>query len=289
VNGLQSGADKGPALVSGTTGAVAGAADIAPILEARNLSFAYGERVILRDINFVLNEGGLAAILGPNGAGKSTLFRCILGLEKGYSGMALLEGENVKNKKPQAMARIVAYVPQTHYPSFNYSVMDMALMGTAAQGKEWAAPDARQKRNAREALERLGIAQFGKRDFVRLSGGEQQLVLIARALAQQAKLLIMDEPTANLDYGNQIRVLLRIRELSSQGYSIIMSTHNPEHAFLFASQALALYDSRIAASGPPADVLTPELIRALYGVEVRLQRDGAGRISCIPLLPQQDD
>jgi iron complex transport system ATP-binding protein len=279
VSGLPAGADK-----AGSPGAATGAG-AAPLLETRGLGFAYGERVILRDISFSLKAGELLGMLGPNGVGKSTLFRCILGLEKRYSGAVLLGGENIKNKKPQAMALAAAYVPQTHYPSFNYSVMDMVLMGTAAQGREWAAPDARQKRNARDALERLGIAEFGRRDFVRLSGGEQQLVLIARALAQQARLLIMDEPTANLDYGNQIRVLLQIRELSGQGYSIIMSTHNPEHAFLFAGRVLALYDGKIAAAGSPADVLTPELIRTLYGVEVRLHRDSAGRISCLPLLP----
>jgi iron complex transport system ATP-binding protein len=276
----KSAADKAPE--SRAAGPAAGAP---PILEVRGLSFAYGERAVLRDINFSLKEGELLGMLGPNGVGKSTLFRCILGLEKYHSGTVLFGGENIKDKKPQAMARAVAYVPQIHYPSFNYSVMDMVLMGTAAQGKEWAGPDARQKRNARDALERLGIAEFGGRDFVRLSGGEQQLVLIARALAQQARVLIMDEPTANLDYGNQIRVLLQVRALSGQGYSIIMSTHNPEHAFLFAGRVLALHDSKVAAAGPPAEVLTPELIRTLYGVEVRLQRDSAGKISCMPLLP----
>jgi iron complex transport system ATP-binding protein len=276
--------NKPPAAGDGIAGSRGAAANAAPILEVQGLDFAYGERAVLRDIDLSLERGELLGMLGPNGVGKSTLFRCILGLEKKYSGMVLLDGENIKNKNPGVMARIIAYVPQTHYPSFNYSVMDMVLMGTAAQGKEWASPDARQKRNAEEALERLGIADFRGRDFVRLSGGEQQLVLIARALAQQARLLIMDEPTANLDYGNQIRVLLRIKALSGQGYSIIISTHNPEHAFLFAGRVLALYNGRIAAAGPPADVLSPELIRTLYGVEVRLQRDGAGGISCIPLL-----
>ncbi|MDR0452664.1 MAG: ABC transporter ATP-binding protein [Treponema sp.] len=274
-----------PAGKAGGSGAVSGiGASPAPILEVRGLDFSYGERAVLRDINFSLERGELLGMLGPNGVGKSTLFRCILGLEKRHSGTVLLGGENIKDKPPRLMAQAVAYVPQTHYPSFNYSVMDMVLMGTAAQGKEWASPDARQRRNARDALERLGIAEFGGRDFVKLSGGEQQLVLIARALAQQARLLVMDEPTANLDYGNQIRVLLQVKALSGQGYSIIMSTHNPEHAFLFAGRVLALHDSRIAAAGPPADILTPELIRALYGVEVRLHRDGAGRTSCMPLL-----
>jgi iron complex transport system ATP-binding protein len=254
-------------------------------MEVKNLSFSYGEREILSNISFSLEDGELLGMLGPNGAGKSTLFRCMLGIEKRYSGEALLDGENIKNKSPSQTARVIAYVPQTHYPSFNYSVTDMVLMGTAAQGKEWASPNAGQRRNAEDALEKLGIADFGRRDFVKLSGGERQLVLIARALAQQARLLVMDEPTANLDYGNQIRVLLQIKALSAQGYSIIISTHNPEHAFLFASRVIALHDRQIAASGSPADVLSAGLIHTLYGVDVRLRKDEAGRISCTPLLP----
>ncbi|MDR1986373.1 MAG: ABC transporter ATP-binding protein [Treponema sp.] len=254
------------------------------LLEVRNLGFAYGDRAILGNIDFSLNTGELLGLLGPNGVGKSTLFRCILGLEKRYSGLVLLEGGDIRHKSPRLMAQAIAYVPQNHYPSFNYSVMDMVLMGTAAQGKEWASPNSRQRQNAVEALERLGIAGFGKRDFIRLSGGEQQLVLIARALAQQARLLVMDEPTANLDYGNQIRVLLQVKALSRQGYSIIMSTHNPEQAFLFADRVLALHNGSIAAAGPPSQVLTAALIRRLYHVEVRLHRDDAGRISCMPVL-----
>jgi iron complex transport system ATP-binding protein len=162
--------------------------------------------------------------------------------------------------------------------------MDMVLMGTAAQGREWAGPDSRQRRNAEEALERLGIADFAGRDFVRLSGGERQLVLIARALAQQARLLVMDEPTANLDYGNQIRVLLQVKNLSAQGYSVIISTHNPEHALLFAGRVLALHNGSVAAAGPAATVLSATLIRDLYGVEVRLRRDGEGVVSCTPVI-----
>jgi iron complex transport system ATP-binding protein len=253
-------------------------------LEVQSLDFSYGGRQILRDIDFSLRKGEFLAVLGPNGVGKSTLFRCILGIEKRYSGRILLDHGDIRGKSPREMAKTIAYVPQIHYPSFNYSVMDMVLMGTAAQGKEWASPDARQKRNASEALERLGIAGLTGRDFIRLSGGERQLVLVARALAQQARLLVMDEPTANLDYGNQIRVLLQIEALSAHGYSVIMSTHNPEHALLFAGRVLALKDGEIAALGPAAEALDAALIRALYGVEVRLSRDEKGAVSCTPML-----
>jgi iron complex transport system ATP-binding protein len=129
----------------------------------------------------------------------------------------------------------------------------------------------------------MGIAHLRLRDFRRLSGGEQQLTLIARALAQGAELLVMDEPTANLDYGNQLKVLFQIKELGRQGYSVIFSTHNPDHAFLFAGRVLALHRRRIAALGPPAEVLTAALIAELYGVKVIIRKDEKGNSSCTPL------
>jgi iron complex transport system ATP-binding protein len=254
------------------------------VLETLDLSFAYGDHVALRNISFALEKGTLLGVLGSNGAGKSTLFRCVLGLEKKHSGTILLNGEDIIKKSPTALARNIAYVPQTHYPSFNYSALDMVLMGTASQGREWSVPGDRERRAAEEAMERMGIAELRFRGFRTLSGGEQQLILIARALVQEARLLVMDEPTANLDYGNQLRVLRHIKSLSAQGYSIMLSTHNPDHAFLFADKVLAIHDSRIAAAGPPAEAITAELIERLYGVPVRIRRDEQGMMSCVLVL-----
>ncbi|MDR2536563.1 MAG: ABC transporter ATP-binding protein [Treponema sp.] len=253
-------------------------------LTVRNLSFAYGQRVILQDIQFSIGSGEFLALLGPNGTGKTTLFRCILGLERSHTGETLLNGADIKKKSPAALARQIAYIPQIHYPSFNYSVMDMVLMGTAAQGSAWSTPNKSQRQAAENALEQLNVSHLGLRSFRQLSGGEQQLVLIARALAQKAALLIMDEPTANLDYGNQLRVLFQIKALNRQGYSIILSTHNPDHAFMFADQVLALYNTRVIGFGSPAEVLTPELIATLYGVPVVIHRDEQGILSCVPVL-----
>jgi iron complex transport system ATP-binding protein len=255
-------------------------------LEVRDLSFSYESTPILRNISFTMQGGELLGLLGPNGAGKSTLFRCILALEKNHTGKALLDGRDIAAMKRAELAKIAAYVPQVHYPSFNYSVMDMVLMGAAAQGKGWAMPNAAQKKAATEALERIGMAKFRDRGFRQLSGGEQQLTLIARALAQQARLLVMDEPTANLDYGNQIRVLSQIKQLSRQGYGVILSAHNPDHAFLFADRVLALHNNRIVASGAPGEALTEGLITALYGVPVRIRRDDLGIPHCSPALPE---
>jgi iron complex transport system ATP-binding protein len=258
------------------------------ILTVRDLCFAYGDHPVLNAISFDLEEGTLLGLLGPNGAGKSTLFRCILGLERNYTGSIRLDGKEVKKQSPAILARAAAYAPQSHSPSFNYSALDMVLMGTASQGKEWSVPGTRERRAAEAALDRLGIADLRFRGFGLLSGGEQQLVLIARALVQEAKLLVMDEPTANLDYGNQLRVLSHIKDLSLQGYSIILSTHNPDHAFMFTDRVLALHKTKIAASGPPEEVLSAGLITLLYGVPVRIRRDEEGLLSCAPAIRAGD-
>jgi iron complex transport system ATP-binding protein len=253
-------------------------------LEARNLCFSYGSRPVFRNLSFSLERGELLGLLGPNGSGKTTLFRCILGLDRRYTGEVFLEGENIRNKNPAAMARLAAYVPQAHHLSFNYTVMDMVLMGTSSGKREWALPGHRQQTAAEEALAKINFLEFHSRNFRELSGGEQQMVLIARALAQQTRILIMDEPTANLDYGNQLRLLMTISGLSRQGYSILLSTHNPDHAFLFARRVLALHNHELAAMGPPGEVLTSALIRTLYGVDVRLRKDEQGIFSSVPIL-----
>ncbi|MDR3338282.1 MAG: ABC transporter ATP-binding protein [Treponema sp.] len=256
----------------------------APVLEARDLSFSYGSREILHNINFVLERGELLGLLGANGSGKSTLFRCVLGLDKYHTGSVFLERDDIKNKTPAAIAGIIAYVPQAHQPSFNYSVLDMILMGAAAREKAWALPGDKQKNAAENAMEQLGITRLRARGFRQLSGGEQQLVLIARALAQEASILVMDEPTANLDYGNQLHVLFEIKKLSRRGYSIFLSTHNPDHAFLFADRILALHNRKIIASGTAGEVLTPDLIQMLYGIQVRLRKDERGILSSAPVM-----
>lgn len=253
------------------------------MIEVQNLSFSYGARSVLRDVSFTLERGAMLSVLGPNGVGKSTLFRCILGLLKGYSGTITVDGLNVRDLGARELARRVAYIPQSNYPAFNYSVFDMVLMGTTSRTGTLSPPGKQEERAAHEALERLGIGEFARRSYTQLSGGERQMVLIARALAQQSPVLLMDEPTANLDYGNQLRVLSKVRALAREGYAIIQSTHNPEQSYLFSHEILAMRDGQVLAHGAPRDVLTPELVGALYGVDVEVEslRDDKMRV-CIP-------
>ncbi|HWQ58337.1 MAG TPA: ABC transporter ATP-binding protein [Clostridia bacterium] len=238
-------------------------------LTVSHLSFGYGPHAVLRDVSFEAKPGELLCVLGPNGVGKSTLFRCILGLLADYRGNILIGGRDAGKLSPRARANFVAYIPQSHYPAFNYSVFEMVLMGATRELSALATPGARQREGAQTALSQLGIEDLAYRGFARLSGGEQQLVLIARAIAQKAEILVMDEPTANLDYGNQLRVLERVRGLSREGYAVLLSTHNPQHALMYADRILALHEGAVLADGAPDDTLTEELLMRLYGVEAR--------------------
>lgn len=257
-----------------------------PIMEIRNLSFSYGEEDILKNVNFRAYEGQLVALIGPNGAGKSTLFKCILKFLKGYKGNIYLEGQDMAHMSRPQIAKKIAYIPQTTVPVFNYTVLDIVLMGLTGGLKPLESPKQKHVEKAENLLELLGITYLRDRGFGKISGGERQLVLLARAMIQDAKILVMDEPTANLDYGNQFRVMERIRSLVEEGYTVIISTHNPEHALLFAEKAFVLQNGEVQAAGPSREVLTEELMQKLYDIEVRLidtEFHGENAKVCVPV------
>ena len=257
-----------------------------PIMEIKDLCFSYGEEPILKHVDFRAYEGQLVALIGPNGAGKSTFFKCILKFLKDYDGQILLDGEDMRQMSRQQIAKKIAYIPQTTVPVFNYTVLDIVLMGLTGELRLLESPKEKHIAKAEKILSDLGILHLRDRGFGRISGGERQLVLLARAIIQDAKLLIMDEPTANLDYGNQFRVMERIRRLIEEGYTVIISTHNPEHALLFAEKAFVLQDGEVQAAGPSKQVLTEELMQQIYDLEVRLIdtdfRGDAPKI-CLPI------
>lgn len=248
-----------------------------------NLCFSYGERLVLDNINVTAEKGKLLSVVGPNGVGKSTMFYCILGILNNYKGRIEIEGRDIRGLDIREMAKLIAYVPQNHYPSFNFSVFDMVLMGTSIQVSSVSIPGKAQMNLVYSALERLGISHLKNRSYTRISGGERQLVLIARALVQQTKVLILDEPTANLDFGNQVRVLTQIKSLAKEGYTIIQSTHNPDQTFMFSDHILAMLNGKVLADGVPSDVLTEELINRLYVVDVNVQSLFRDRVRvCVP-------
>ena len=239
-------------------------------ISINNLSFAYSLRTVLKDISFSAESGQLLAVLGPNGVGKTTLFRCILGLQPHYEGEIQIDGVDAHTLNARELAHKIAYIPQTHGMAFGYSVEDMVLMGTTHNVSSVSVPGKKEHEAACAALEKLQISHLIYQNFAKLSGGEQQLVLIARALAQNARTLLMDEPTASLDYGNQSLVLHQVRALADEGYTILLSTHNPQHALWYADCAVALMDGTVAAFGAPKEVVDARLIERLYGVTVRM-------------------
>ena len=252
-------------------------------IEVQNLSFSYGDRPVLHDISFRVEKGEFLSILGPNGVGKSTLFRCVLGLLSGYTGQVLVDGADSRSFTVREAARHIAYIPQSSHPIFNYSVFDIVLMGRTSGLSTFRSPKKQDAELCRWALEKVGIPHLSDRCFHRLSGGEQQLVLIARALVQKAPILMLDEPTASLDFGNQLLGLEQCRNLAREGYTVIQTTHNPEQSYRYSDRILTIQHGRVLAEGTPKEGLTEKTIRALYGVEVDevSLRDDRARI-CLP-------
>lgn len=239
-------------------------------VEVKNLRFSYGEREVLHDVSFKVEAGEFLSILGPNGVGKSTLFRCVLGLLRDYTGSITVEGRDARSLSIRESAKLIAYIPQSSHPAFNYSVRDIVLMGTTSGLGTFSTPKKEDVRRVDEALERTGISELAERCFHRISGGERQLALIARALVQRAPVLMLDEPTASLDFGNQLLVLNCARELAHEGYTVIQTTHNPEQSYMFSDRILALRGGEVLTEGKPGDVLTPDMMQRLYGVEVEV-------------------
>ena len=237
-------------------------------IEVKNLRFRYGARPVIGDVSFTAEKGELLAVLGPNGVGKSTLFRCLLGFLKPVSGEILVDGKELGAYSRRELAKKIAYIPQSHTPAFDHTVLDSVLMGMTAQLGVFEQPGQAQREKAVQMLRALGIEKLADRGCMKISGGERQLMLLARALVQDASMLIMDEPTANLDYGNSCRVMERVKKLGQTGYTIIFSTHDPNQAFSYATKVLALKDGGVMAVGAPEAVLTEDVLSRLYGIPV---------------------
>jgi iron complex transport system ATP-binding protein len=256
-------------------------------LEARHLDFGYSGKRVGNDVSLAVEAGEVLCLLGPNGSGKTTLFKTLLGLLSSQGGQVLIDGADLAALRREEVARRVSYVPQAHAAFFPYTVREIVLMGRTAHLGVFSSPSHRDHEVALAAIERMRLAHLADSIYTRISGGERQLALIARALAQDAQVVVMDEPTANLDFGNQVRVLEHIQSLAQSGIGVLLSTHDPDQAFLCANRVAMLHEGRLARFGTPAEMITPDSLKQIYGVEVAVTRvklsGGGERPVCIPI------
>jgi iron complex transport system ATP-binding protein len=252
------------------------------VLRAAALSIGYERRAVATGIDLAVQRGEVLCLLGPNGAGKTTLFKTLLGLIPALGGEVSVDGRPLVSLTRAELARSMAYVPQAQVMEFAYTVLDLVLMGRTAHLGPFSAPGARDHERAHAALADLGIADLASAEANRISGGQRQLCLVARALAQDAPLLVMDEPTASLDLGNRLLVLERVRALSAQGFGVVFSTHDPDQARELATRVAVIADGRLAAYGTPHETLTGPILSAVYGVEVMVERTESGRYVVAP-------
>jgi iron complex transport system ATP-binding protein len=251
-------------------------------LRARDLGFGYPGKPVGRDVTLAVEGGEVHCLLGPNGSGKTTLFKTLLGLLPPQAGTIHIGEERLENLSRQEIARRIAWVPQAHVPPFPYPVREVVLMGRTARLKTLEQPGKRDHEAVEQALETLRITDLGDADYTRISGGQRQLVLIARALAQEAPLMVMDEPTASLDFGNRAIVLGEILRLAERGLGILLSTHDPDQALAIGTQVALIKDGRLLAQGLPEEVLTGAWLSKVYGVEVSVERVPSGLPVCVP-------
>lgn len=254
------------------------------MLTVDQLAFGFPGRTVGRDVSFSLGAGEVMCVLGPNGGGKTTLFRTILGLLEPHAGSIQLDSSSLKSLSRAEIARRVGYVPQGHAAYFAYTVREFVLMGRTAHLGVFASPARKDLMVADQALESLGIADLADKPVTEVSGGERQLALVARALAQEPRLLVLDEPTASLDFGNQVRVLEKLGALAASGIAILFSSHDPDHAFLCARRALLLAEGRVLEIGAPRDVIRPDTLERMYRVSVQVLPLPGGAHTCLPAI-----
>jgi iron complex transport system ATP-binding protein len=251
-------------------------------IRVENVTYSYFQKPVLKKVNLTVNRGEVLSLLGPNGSGKTTLLKMILGFYRPETGQVLLEGRPIFELPPRELARRIAYVPQVHRLTFSYRVMDVVLMGRISSKPFFFRYSAKDRAIAARALEQLSIGHLKDRSYTEISGGERQLTLIARALAQGADTFVLDEPVNGLDYGNQIRLLKKIADLAEEGYTFIQTSHFPEHAIWISDRVLMLQEGQVIADGNAEDVITPRNLYRLYNTPIRVVEAAGGMRVCVP-------
>jgi ABC-type cobalamin/Fe3+-siderophores transport system ATPase subunit len=251
-------------------------------ISLENATAGYNGKAVIAGVSLAVESGEVLCLLGANGSGKTTLVKAILRLLKLASGRISLDGEDISRWSRQRLARVFGYVPQAHTPPFAFKVRDVVLMARSVHIGTFASPGKRDIAIAEEALDRLNVFRLADELYTEISGGERQLVLIARALAQQPQIMVLDEPTSNLDLGNQIRVLNHVKELAGSGLGLVMTTHFPDYAFAYASRVALMKHGRIVATGRPETALTGASLEEAYGTPLRIVEVEPNRRMVVP-------
>lgn len=252
------------------------------LIEASGISFSYQNKAVLESVDFELCQGDVLSLVGRNGCGKTTLLKILLGIYKS-AGKIEIYSKDIQSYSSCELARLISYVPQTHQIPFDYTVFELVLMGRLPHTPFFASYSKMDRQIAMESLERVGIVHLKDQIYSKISGGERQLAFIARALAQNAKIIFLDEPVTGLDYGNQFKLLDFLKDLSKDGYSFVQTTHYPDHALYSSNKILMLKDGRVLGAGSIDEYLTPQNIQVLYGVAVKIVKDESGYSYCIPV------
>lgn len=262
-----------------------------PLLHIDHVNCGYGKNAkykqIVHDVSFSVNAGDFLCIIGANGCGKTTMLKALMGLLALESGSIAVKGQKLTGMNERQRARLFAYIPQAHTPPFPYKVADVVLLGRTPYLNKLAHISEKDRLIALYAMRLLGIEHLADTTYTTLSGGQQQLVLIARALTQQSDVLVMDEPTAALDFGNQQLVLSRMRTLSTMGKAVIMVTHDPDHALFCANRVVVMSKGSVLQQGTPHECITSEILAQIYGaqarvIDVQLDAEHTQRV-CVPL------
>ena len=257
------------------------------LLEVDQVWGGYHGVDVVKGVSCSAGPGDVLCLVGPNGCGKTTLFPLLLGILPISGGCIRLGGKDLRTYSPRELAREIAYIPQYHTPIYAYSVLDVVTMGRAAGFSPFEAPKAADREAAFAALEKLNAAHLANQKYTSLSGGQRQLILIARAICQAAKIFVLDEPAANLDYANHQLLMEVVVELAKKGYCVVMSTHSPEHPASIGTKVLLMGQGRAAAFGSPETVITPANLQRVYGIEIDVatisDRYGKKRTICLPV------
>jgi iron complex transport system ATP-binding protein len=257
------------------------------VVEVRGAGFGYGEHSVFRALDLDVHRGEVLTVLGPNGCGKSTLLRCIGGALTLDAGSVRISGADLASLDPAARARKIGFLFQDHAPSFPFTVLDVAVMGRTPHLSFFGTPSSQDVELAIDALGQVGISHLKDRPYTELSGGERQLVLLSRTLVQQPEILLLDEPTSHLDFRNQVRCLRAVGRLAAQGVTMIMTTHDPNHAFLFPGRALLMSPGAAPVAGPAEEIVTGAALSAAYGIPIEVltvpRRTSSGELRfCTP-------